>query len=1144
MKKNDSANATTAGFLYQNLVSLYYCLDILNKDIDSKLYLQIDYLEDFAVLERKENKHIVKSLHQVKNYKDCSMNKYKKASKGLQENSLSSHNLDGIIYMSSDDIKCYLHVAKKLSDKNISKIKRLYPKVEVYKYDNSDIFTDSSHLFKMCMELLSNIIYNKYLGFKPTEADLKVILSLLSDLLQQTVLKIKEDFNNGTYPSINISTINNEISFSTFINNIDAYLKKPALDLKNIEEDSGELYKLLRQVNSSRENIQTHILAFVVISDRNHITINSLKDLLNNSFVGTNVNEEISLLVQNNLLKQVDDILIINMKESEVSPIIYRDAVFKVEKSLIKLLDKNIDGSIKFNILKVLSNSKTEESFNKLKLYIDVSLAPIYLEENKYHNIYSSLLNISFISNRLPKESFDALLKILEDLKNNRITLDEEPFNTDYYRETIVKKIFEIFSNIKYELTEEVVQACIKSLNLSSYTNKEKSIISEILLNIVSYDFAILNNKKYKNPLKIQEYFVNNLLNKYDFSISHNLELFLSISNKLLISNIDYTESNGKSISFTNLPIMVFEDEKVRNQISSIRKKSLLFLEKSYSNCNNDEMKKSIISYLSSAKSYYGVRNNSATIKEVQETTLTVLDIFKTIIDKEESKELLQSIENSVFWCYFHNKESGNIELETKIDKKCLEIKNTLYDNEEFNIFRYLIGYESKFGSWEEYKETCDTKDSKDDAIREKEALRFVSEEFKGNEDKWKKRIKEYSNIKSNDRCTFPIFMIFLKELSIKEPKFIIDLLVTGSSGLERFFVKILEGLLESGNDLNNLYKHYIDKRLNLASLAFGVSRNNIDLTIIESLLKAIYESNDIKNLTTGLLLIIKKKDIISESISLFNKFIAKINSLDVDSELKNNWIYEVNYLTEFEDFCEEMDGGSFEALLRNIIYAKKLDHRWEKVFNFMINKDINRFMDSLKFRLDNNRNDKLFDDLSYSFNKVKTSLSTQTLLIIKKAKEWYLLSRDEFSWKYGNLAQKLIPVINGDAEQYFIDYIKENHTKEDLDFMYKLLLNHPNVDGFYEVSRELAKYYTSEDDYESIYSILYRTGVVWGKYGMYEAKTRKIEKVKPWLKDKNKNVRAFAEVFIKHMTESAEKEKQRADKEKAVDDYVYGEDD
>ena len=145
-----TAITTWDGFIYQGKVALYHTLKILNEDLKRDYQLQLDSLEDFAILEGDENI----SFHQVKAKKSEYFSSYDEDFKKLND---KSENCE----------KLFFHLAKDIKDKTDTEILALYPKVKIYKYDKQR-FCPVNDIDKKIENLCHEIYKAHFEEFKQT----------------------------------------------------------------------------------------------------------------------------------------------------------------------------------------------------------------------------------------------------------------------------------------------------------------------------------------------------------------------------------------------------------------------------------------------------------------------------------------------------------------------------------------------------------------------------------------------------------------------------------------------------------------------------------------------------------------------------------------------------------------------------------------------------------------------------------------------------------------------------------------------------------------------------------------------------------------------------------------------------------------
>lgn len=162
------------------------------------------------------------------------------------------------------------------------------------------------------------------------------------------------------------------------------------------------------------------------------------------------------------------------------------------------------------------------------------------------------------------------------------------------------------------------------------------------------------------------------------------------------------------------------------------------------------------------------------------ENTNTVMEFMKTIVVFDDM-QLMQKIEHDVYWLFYHKGA-----LDETIHKVALEIRDTLYADEEYQKFRILIGFESIFHDWEKGGKESEDFD-RENKFRETEASKLAETIDRDSYKEWKERIIRYVCIKSNDMATFPYFGKFLEHFGKTSPALALQLLLEASDQLQNF---------------------------------------------------------------------------------------------------------------------------------------------------------------------------------------------------------------------------------------------------------------------------------------------------------------------------------------------------------------------
>ena len=296
-----TAAATWSGFIYQGKIALYHILYLLNNDPNALEYnLQLDSLEDFAIVRKENNEIIPITLHQVKAMKSSLYSAYQEAFKKLEKR-FKNYPCDG----------AYFHLATENEKTNVE-IKGLHPLMNIYSaYDgNCNNYCSLDEVDDQCKMQISHFLENNNLDHL-NNADNLVALRIRSEaIIFDQIIDIHSKNHNdnqsireGAYqqiiPFLKISD-NLKIDPQTLMNE-DYYffLTKELLNqshcefcfetIESLGEDNQEMTKdqkeklseYLQQINALSK---TAILRFIQsLLPHKEIKLNSLIDFKNSN---------------------------------------------------------------------------------------------------------------------------------------------------------------------------------------------------------------------------------------------------------------------------------------------------------------------------------------------------------------------------------------------------------------------------------------------------------------------------------------------------------------------------------------------------------------------------------------------------------------------------------------------------------------------------------------------------------------------------------------------------------------------------------------------------------------------------------------------------------------------------------------------
>ncbi|WP_310991249.1 ABC-three component system protein [Aequorivita marina] len=193
-----TAAATWSGFIYQGKVALYHVLKLLNADSDNVKYsLQLDSLEDFAIVEKIDDEINPITLHQVKAMKSAHYSSYKVAFEKLEKR-IDEYPCEG----------AYFHMTTE-TEKGVNEIKEKHPKMDIYDQYDDNCFCPLEEIDEQCGNLISKYLRQHNLEQFDNSDTREIFRNKLETIICGQIIKIhsknhKNDvkIREGAYHSI------------------------------------------------------------------------------------------------------------------------------------------------------------------------------------------------------------------------------------------------------------------------------------------------------------------------------------------------------------------------------------------------------------------------------------------------------------------------------------------------------------------------------------------------------------------------------------------------------------------------------------------------------------------------------------------------------------------------------------------------------------------------------------------------------------------------------------------------------------------------------------------------------------------------------------------------------------------------------
>jgi hypothetical protein len=783
----------------------------------------------------------------------------------------------------------------------------------------------------------------------------------------------------------------------------------------------------------------------------------------------------------------------------------------------------------KLKILKQLSRSQSDKASLALKNEFQKA-AVILTESTDYHQLESVLEELTVYGHRVADHLIPTLSKFLEKLRGpvfiNSVT-EYDPTSPVEAQTYLTKETLELVQLFRYFDTPAVVDIFIRYCEDTDETVVRAAL--EALRKCASYDIQVFYGGEGRpglgaSPqLEILAYLEKN---QTEFMHGH-IEAVQCLCEELLSPSLEGTSWDYKSVTWSSRALPVCD------QTIDVRNRTVNFLKSIYHADRSISEKISLIRLMMASMDVPSRGECGDDLKEViVENGLDVLDWIKGKIP-EERFPVLQKTEHDVYWRYYHG-------ISDAIRQSCLEIRDTLYENPEYQIYRVLIGFESVFEDWEESLST-ETDFAKVEGERQQNSSEFAHEVSEENWATWKERILEFCKTESTDLATFPIFFGFLRELAELKPNLAFELVGNHLEQVEKFTIPIYRGLLQTTyrNDCQTLLKQRADEGLELEAIAkLFLGDQQLDIELLEIVLEQAFANKNEYILS----LLLEVGSHIYESdpgVAVDRLFVPVLRRLtDLQSK---DWVKFIWDVRRLQKITEELPEDKLMVLIEALLCVQRIDNTAEELLKPVAELRPDLVLDFFRQRI---ISEECLDDceaIPFDFHELIEPLSKNAKLIVSTVRSWYDEKDVLFQFRGGRLIANVYPNFGEELERELIALVRtgeKSHAKFSLD----ILKNYHGQPFLHNVCREVVATHSSDEKLMSdVFSVLTSTGVVSGEFGIADAYARKAVELQDWLYNEDLNVREFAERHIESLKVAEVHERERAQESLELRKHQYG---
>ncbi|ANO50066.1 hypothetical protein [Woeseia oceani] len=765
--------------------------------------------------------------------------------------------------------------------------------------------------------------------------------------------------------------------------------------------------------------------------------------------------------------------------------------------------------------------------------------------ETLFDTLKDQLDFLAVISFRLAAETvlvlkgFLTRIESLETTHKDVMGMSAERIQIYQTKESLIVKALEILGQIRYHEPDAIFALLLKYSNNDNDEISNKAI--DELESLAEFNIDVFYAKDDWQGLGTypQQRVIENTkkLSVRDQKIY--FFALLKLCEKILSPTMQSTSSDYKTFTWTTSAVPGIEP------IIQVRNDALAILFDLY------ELGDAVPNRIGVVNATYNVSllpNNAQygddTVTMIDENTLSVLEFWKSVL-KTAELEVLQKIEHHSYWIH-RRKSEGPVRAAT------IEIKNELDGNNEYQIYKALIGYEGVFAEWqkdvgqesdEDFHREIKSEDEYRDAKAREFALSIDDENYK----EWTNRIVRYATVQSDDLATFPVFGKFLEYLGELSPTTALRMVTDESNALERFFAAIFCGIWKT--DKREPAEELLQTWISEGKFLYVIARifeynSDPENPIVSQIFKKATETED-SAAVVRIMAVVAANYTAERKHLVSDLFVPAVSWLTEREEFR--WVFDFWYRKQIRELVRGMASQGHAVILENLLNMPDIDYHAEEILLPIAESEPQMVLKFFVSRIDHRKNKKEFDRYSavpFSFQKLAEPLSRHPDLAVDELYSTYDDNYGMFVFEGGKLLKIIFPHFSSELEKKLIEFVSTGKERR-IRFCMAILRNYEGESFLHNICKELVKVLPTDSRLlTEVEIILESTGVVWGEFGIANAYMRKREEVSGWTNDSNEKVRQFAKRYTSNLEKMEDAERKRAAEDIELRKLKYGSND
>lgn len=788
-----------------------------------------------------------------------------------------------------------------------------------------------------------------------------------------------------------------------------------------------------------------------------------------------------------------------------------------------------MDFDLRLKALTGLANSKTQAAVDALKQTLQKAETSLH-EDTQYDLLEQSLSVLEVIGHRFSDEVTAEIILFIASIKARKITYSDElsmfASNIATYQNasSLAVRAIEVLLHFRYLATTTIAQALLK-LSIDE-NNDIRSKAIDGLKTIASYDLDVFYEPDRQGGIGgyPQKQVLDLLLVLGDEELVEYQRAVLAIAANLLSPTMQGTHWSSTAVTISHAATPA------DGGVADIRGDAIRLLKRLYTLVQGTPQRLSVIGVLNDATRPHRAPTGSEDVATmITRNTQDILDFYGSLIGMAEFP-VVQKIESLSYWIYYHAPNE-------QVKRYALAIEKAVAANDDYQIYKTLIGFEGIFQSWEQLRKN-DSYWEETHKSRKDKATEFANNITRESFALWRDRIISYAKTESEDLATFPIFYYFLEIIAKAQPRLALKLISEDSGKIAGFLIPLLRGLW-SGPDqpaLREILNEWIEAgRYLYASTKQFLDCPTLDRALVKRLLDRATELNELQ--TVALVMTVAASNYRDDDSIVNDLFMPALEILT--DRGSPQWIFDLWFRREARVVIANLNDHGTDLILRNLMALEEIDYHAEEILYLIAQRMPQKVLKFLCQRLsaeeEGKKKHKTYDAIPFTLHKLHKPLAAIPKEAVRIVRELYDGDFGMFVFRGAHLLKTIFPEFSPDFENELLNFVEEGGD-ENLEFVLAVLRNYEGQTFIHNVCKAIVKKVPTDSQFRSEVSVaLQNTGVVSGTYGFAEAYERKKVEMQDWLNEPSDKIREFAAWYVEGLNQMISADRQRADEKIAL---------